>query len=57
MMAIGIGVTREAAADRGDAGFGDVGRRVEIRFANRQADDIQPLAPQLRGACGHGKGG
>jgi hypothetical protein len=50
--AVDIRVTREALADRVDAGVGNVRGRVEIRLAGTQADDVLALGFQFRGTRG-----
>ena len=57
--AVDVRVTREALADRLDAGFGDVRGRIEVRLAGAQADDVLALGFQFRGArgdCESGRG-
>ena len=55
--AVDIRVTREAAADRRDAGLGDVRRRVEIRLAGTEADDVLALGLEACRARGDGERG
>jgi hypothetical protein len=55
--ALDVGVAREAALDRLDAGRGDVRRRVEIGLTGAEADDILALGLQARGQRGDGEGG
>jgi hypothetical protein len=56
MIAIGVRVARVAGLDRVDAGLGDVFRRVEVRFADRQADDVLALGLECGRTGGHGEG-
>jgi glutamine synthetase len=44
-----------ALADRGNAGIGDVRRRVEVRLAGPERNDVLALGAQLRGAGSDGK--
>ena len=50
-------VAREAVLDRGNAGFGDVRRRIEVGFTDAQADDVVPLGLQSGHAARQGNGG
>jgi len=44
--AVDIGVLRFASPDRRDGGFFDIVRRVEVRLAGVEGDDIPPRRPQ-----------
>src|SRR6185436_16516394 len=55
--AVDVRVTREALADRVDTRVRDVDRRVEVRLAGTQADDVLALGLQFRGARGDGESG
>ena len=52
-----IRIAREAGAHGGDAGIGDMHRRIEIRLTRAKADDVLALGLQFRGARGDGEGG
>ena len=52
-------VTRKAAANRGDARVRNVRRRIEVRLADAQPDDVAPLRaqaddPPVQGDCRRG---
>ncbi len=50
------GVLGETLVDRGNRRILDVLRRIEIRFARAQTDDVLAFRLQLCRACGNGKG-
>ena len=50
-------VAREPAADRRDAGVGDVRGRVEVGLADAEADDVVALGLEPGDAAGEGDGG
>src|SRR4029453_1418929 len=55
--AVDVGVFGVAGHDRLDRGLLDVVRRVEIRLAGAQADDVSPGRLQLARLAGDGDGG
>ena len=55
--AVHIGVAGEAALDGIDAGLRDVRRRVEVRLAGAEADDVLAFRLQAGGAGGDGERG
>ena len=54
--AVDRGIARDPLANGLDARICDMRRRVEIRFAGRQSDDVFAFGFELGGPGGHGEG-